>query len=272
MRHVIGNAAVDDIFDGDNGWTGNVQFGLGISNPDIADVSGSNGFEHDNDGSGSGNTPLTAPTFSNITIFGPRTQTTGAINANFKRGAHLRRNARTGLFNSVILGFEPALLLDGSGTVGAAQSGALPIEGTLVTGAVQDVSTTSGAGDTGAALAFFNSRPGNAIAPSTAAAGFGGNVVGAEAGPLAREGVSLSVSPNPATAGAARLRVTLPEATAARLAVYDVLGREVAVVADRAFPEGELMLPLGARLPSGVYVARLQTARGATAVQFTVVR
>ncbi len=272
LRHVIGNAAVDDVFDGDNGWTGNVQFALGISNPDIADVSGSNGIENDNDGSGSGNTPLTAPTFSNITILGPRTQTTGAINANFKRGAHIRRNARTAIFNSVILGFEPGLLLDGSGTVGAAQSGALAVEGTIVTGAVQDVSTTSGAGDTGAALAFFNGRPGNLIASSFAAAGFGGTVVGAESGPLAEAGFRLTVAPNPSTAGTARLTLTLPEATTARLSVYDVLGREVALVADQAFGEGERAFALGTQLPAGVYVARLRTPRGATAVQFTVVR
>ena len=271
MRYVIANAAVDDMFDGDNGWTGNVQFALGVSNPDIADVSGSNGVENDNDASGSANTPLTAPTFSNVTILGPRTQTTGTINANFRRGAHIRRNARTSLFNSVILGFEPGILLDGTGTNGAATSGALALEGMIVSGGVIDQLGTGGA-DSGAALAFYNGRPGNALVASPAAAGFG-SIVEAEAAPLAAAGVRLSVSPNPASAGAARLTVTLPEATAAaRLSVYDVLGREVAVVADQALGEGEQTFALGTQLPAGVYVARLRTASGTTGVQFTVVR
>ncbi len=272
LRHVIATAPVDDMFDGDNGWRGYVQFALGVSNPDLADISGSNGIEHDNDATGTANTPLTQPIFSNLTILGPRTQRpTGTINPNFRRGAHVRRNAQTNLFNSVILGFAPGLLIDGALSNAGTGSGSLDIEGTLVTGAVTDNLGASGA-DTGAALAFFNAQPGNAVLASDAAAGIGSVVVAAEGGPLAEAGFRLSVSPNPATAGTAQLRITLPEATTARLAVYDVLGREVAVVADRAFAEGEQVLPLGAALPSGVYIARLQTARGTTAVQFTVVR
>ena len=271
-RYLIATATVDDMFDGDNGWTGNVQFGLGISDPDIADVSQSNGFEQDNDAGSTGSTPLTAPTLSNISVFGPRTQRpTGNINANFRRAAHLRRNARTSLFNSVLVGFPLGIVLDGSGSVNASSSGALVIQGTLVSGGVTDANT-SVAGDTGVALAYFNSQPGNALVASAAAAGFGSITVAAEPGSISEAGFTLGVQPNPAVSGRATLSVEIPEATAARLSVFDVLGREVAVVADETMAAGARTFALGRDLPAGVYVARLQTARGAAALQFTVVR
>ena len=49
-----------------------VQFGLIVRDPAIADQSQSNGFESDNDGTGSSNLPQTAPIFSNITVIGPK--------------------------------------------------------------------------------------------------------------------------------------------------------------------------------------------------------
>ena len=270
LRHMVGYAQVDDIFDGDNGWRGYVQFGLGVSNPDIADAqSGSNGIEHDNDANGSTATPLTRPIFSNVTILGPRTQRpVDAINPNFRRGAHIRRNARTNLFNSVILGFTPGILLDGALTNGATGTELL-IQNTLVTGGVIDNLGASGV-DSGAALAFFNGQPGNQVLASDAAA-MVGQPVRADEGPLAELNASVSVAPNPSR-GAATLTVALPEAARARLAVYDVLGREVLVVADRTLQAGVQTLALGRSLPAGVYVVRLATAQGTTAVQFTVVR
>ena len=99
--------------------------------------------------------------------------------------------------------------------------------------------------DSGAALAFFNSQPGNALVADAAAAGFA-TVVAAETGPLGEAGFELSVAPNPSTAGAAALRVTLPEASAARLSVFDVLGREVAVVANETLGAGTRTFALGA--------------------------
>lgn len=95
--------------------------------------------------------------------------------------------------------------------------------------------------------------------------------VAAETGPLAELGFRVAVSPNPAR-GAASVTVELPEASAARLSVFDVLGREVTVVANQTMAAGSQTFRVGQTLPAGVYVARLQTSQGVTAVQFTVVR
>ncbi len=81
MLHYRG---LDDEFDTDNGFRGKVQFALGIRDPLVADVSGSNGFESDNDADGSQLTPVTAPVFSNVTLYGPYAVSASAPNSNYQ--------------------------------------------------------------------------------------------------------------------------------------------------------------------------------------------
>lgn len=86
--------------------------------------------------------------------------------------------------------------------------------------------------------------------------------------------VALSAPfPNPARSAGVTVSVDLPEAGPVRLAVYDALGREVAVALDGTLAAGRYPVALDTSgLPSGVYVVRLQ-AGGAVAVQrLTVVR
>ncbi len=78
--------------------------------------------------------------------------------------------------------------------------------------------------------------------------------------------------PNP-FASAATLRFGLAEAGAVRLAVYDVLGREVAVLAEGRAEAGEHEVSFDGRgLPSGVYVWRLETERAPKTGRLTLVR
>ncbi|MBX7127032.1 MAG: Ig-like domain repeat protein, partial [Cyclobacteriaceae bacterium] len=93
-RHLIAYKGIDDDFDTDNGFSGQVQFGLGIRDALIADQSGSNGFESDNDANGSANTPFTNATFSNMTIIGGKATSGTTINIQFQNGAQIRRNSR----------------------------------------------------------------------------------------------------------------------------------------------------------------------------------
>ncbi|MEM7788441.1 MAG: T9SS type A sorting domain-containing protein, partial [Bacteroidota bacterium] len=92
----------------------------------------------------------------------------------------------------------------------------------------------------------------------------------AEAVPAAA--LTLGVAPNP-LADRARVTFALPEAGHVRAAVYDLLGREVAVLADAPFGPGAQSLDLdGARLGAGVYVLRRVAGGRAEAVRFTVAR
>ncbi|MFM8686945.1 MAG: hypothetical protein ACKODJ_10405, partial [Bacteroidota bacterium] len=86
-KYLITHRAWDDDFDTDFGYSGKIQFALSIRDAAIADQSQSNGFESDNDGTGTGNTPITAPLFSNVTIIGPKENGTHA--ALYRRAMHL---------------------------------------------------------------------------------------------------------------------------------------------------------------------------------------
>jgi hypothetical protein len=78
----------------------------------------------------------------------------------------------------------------------------------------------------------------------------------AEGGPNER-GYGLAASPNPVV-GSASVSVTLPTVENARVAVYDVTGREVAVVLDEARTAGTHTVSWDASaLPAGVYLVRL---------------
>ena len=79
-------------------------------------------------------------------------------------------------------------------------------------------------------------------------------------------------APNP-TSGPARVTYAVPEAGPVRLAVYDVRGREVAVLADGPMAPGRYEAAFdGARLAAGVYVLRLSAGGEVVARRAAVVR
>ena len=78
--------------------------------------------------------------------------------------------------------------------------------------------------------------------------------------------------PNP-TSNTARLHFELAAPTDVRLALHDVLGREVAVVADGRFGAGPQTATVDtSRLATGVYLVRLTTPGAVGQTRLTVVR
>jgi len=141
--HLVATYTWDDDFDTDNGFSGKIQFGVAHRYKAIADVSGSNGFESDNDANGSENAPQTKPYFSNMTIVGPITagNSTSGINANFQHGAQIRRNSSMSLINSVIVGFPIGVYIDDTKVAGHktsqnASEGGLVFKNNIIAGAV----------------------------------------------------------------------------------------------------------------------------------------
>ncbi|MEJ2883070.1 hypothetical protein [Pedobacter sp. GR22-6] len=110
--HLLAIDSWDDDFDTDNGFSGKIQFGLAQRLAVTADVSGSNGFESDNDASGSNNTPQTSAVFSNMTILGPVGSGGSSVNANFQHGAQIRRNSAISILNSVFIGYTEGIFYD----------------------------------------------------------------------------------------------------------------------------------------------------------------
>jgi hypothetical protein len=98
-------------------------------------------------------------------------------------------------------------------------------------------------------------------------------IVANEGGPEGPAGFALlPPSPNPVRA-ATTLRATLDAAADVRLAVYDALGREVAVLHEGPLAAGSHAVRFDpAGLPNGLYLARLD-AHGRTSTQrVTVLR
>ncbi|MCB9306624.1 MAG: T9SS type A sorting domain-containing protein [Lewinellaceae bacterium] len=144
-KHLIAYRGLDDDFDCDFGYSGSVQYAFSVRDPQVADISGSNGFEIDNDGNGSTNTPKTKPTFSNVTIVGP--DPAGPVDALYKRAGHLRRNSEPGIFNSVLIGkYEVGFLIDGNACADNATNNLLEIKNTVVAGPTTLLSTNASNG------------------------------------------------------------------------------------------------------------------------------
>ncbi|MDP2304288.1 MAG: T9SS type A sorting domain-containing protein [Ignavibacteria bacterium] len=148
-KYLVAIRAVDDDFDTDFGFRGNVQYGFILRDPNVADISGSNGFESDNDGTGTFNTPRTKPIFSNVTIVGPMSDTSASRNPNYRRGAHIRRSSQTSIYNSIVMGYPTGLLIDGSGTVNSAIGDSMQIRNSIWAGlrAGNSFTTTVGSFD-----------------------------------------------------------------------------------------------------------------------------
>jgi hypothetical protein len=133
-KYLIAHRGWDDEFDTDLGFSGKVQFAIAVRDAAQADVSGSNGFESDNDGTGSTLTPQTKPIFSNVTIIGPKFTTATTVHSNYKRSMHIRRNSSLCVYNSVFSGYPTGLILDGGATQGNATAGSLQIKNTILAG------------------------------------------------------------------------------------------------------------------------------------------
>lgn len=133
-KYLIAFKGWDDDFDTDYGFRGRVQFAVALRDPNIADVSGSNCFESDNDGSGSSNTPITSPVFSNLSYFGPKANSSVTVNSNYKRAMHLRRNTRLKVYNSVFAGHPTGLFIDGTAAQTNATNNDLVVSHTIMSG------------------------------------------------------------------------------------------------------------------------------------------
>ncbi len=144
--HLVAYRGIDDDFDMDNGFSGKLQYGVGIRGAAIADQSGSNGFEIDNDASGTSNTPFTSATVSNFSIIGAKQIASTGISPQFQNGAHLRRNCKVKIYNTLITSYPNGIFVDGNGTLTNAQNNELVLNRVIV-------SAVKGWGDNGFGVA-----------------------------------------------------------------------------------------------------------------------
>ena len=152
-KYLVSLGCWDDDYDTDNGFSGKIQFAVALRDPHISDQSASNGFESDNNSSGSNDAPFTSPVFANITVFGPVANPTNytdqggvkghwdASRTRFQAGLHLRRNTKLSIFNSVIAGWPIGVIVENSGrgdAQGNATRGELNITNCVLAGCVRN--------------------------------------------------------------------------------------------------------------------------------------
>lgn len=116
--HLVAAGGDDDDFDFDFGYTGTIQYAVGLkalnsTHSTSGGSSDANGIESDNDKTGSSAIPRTNPTLRNFTILG-----TSSNNSVLKLGARFRRNSSFDIQNSLIAGFPTGVTNEGgaSGT------------------------------------------------------------------------------------------------------------------------------------------------------------
>lgn len=138
-KHLVSYRCLDDDFDTDNGFSGKVQFGLAVRDPQIADVpavSTSEFFESDNDPTGTLNTPVTSAVFSNMTCIGPlRGSVTNTVDVGHRSRARIRRSSNQKIYNSILTDQATSgLFVDGANCETAAMNGNLKFMNNIVAG------------------------------------------------------------------------------------------------------------------------------------------
>ncbi|WP_188460303.1 hypothetical protein [Marivirga lumbricoides] len=127
--YLIASRNTDDDFDTDQGYSGKIQFGIVLRDPNNFSSLPTNGFESNGD-SDDASGSFTNATFSNFTVIGPiKPGSTAAVNSAYRSGALIRDGSELDLFNSIIVGF-PVYQLELETT--ADFGSAVQVEGTTI--------------------------------------------------------------------------------------------------------------------------------------------
>jgi hypothetical protein len=297
-KHLVSYRNLDDDFDTDYGFSGNIQFGLIVRDPNIADnpaVSTSEGFESDNDATGSTNTPQTNATFSNITAVGPyRGNTANTIAAGYRRGARIRRNSAIDIRNSVFMDFQRGVFIDGTACEGNATNGLILYKNNIVAGNATGKVTERAAASTFAIQAWFAAgmndsiastagiltTPYNYLTPDYRPAGSSPLLTGADfTGMSVGLGIKevsaiagVSLYPNP-TNSDAKLFVDVAQNSTIEVVVMNANGQVMQTVGTKYAEVGTHEFTINATdFAQGLYYAVVRTGDAVKTVKLSVVK
>ena len=206
-------------------------------------------------------TELVLFTDGNVTVVA-NDDADGTVQSQIPAGALAGRGLGAGRYSLCVT-------LAGAGPVNAAGEPIIPVQNNDFE-AVRYPSASSGDFTVASFSAPFDVATG-AYTIELTGVGAGGSV-SSEAGPAAEGPLALAVWPNP-TARTARVGFALEAAADVEVAVYDALGRRVAVVAEGPHAAGAHEVPVPAdALAAGVYVVRVQAGDAVAARMLTVIR
>lgn len=313
-KHLVAYRNLDDDFDTDNGFSGSVQYCLGVRDPQIADnptapvgASTSEGFESDNDPSGTTATPLTSAIFSNVTDIGPlRGNLTATVATGFRRGARIRRNSNLKIVNSILMDHATrGLFVDGSLCEGNANAGTFVFKNNIVAGYGQRATeqgtfniintntfVAANSNDTLPSAANILTTPYNYLAPdyrpavgSIALAGASFTTASIAAATQASTLNCLTTSikqnenliglvslfPNP-TSDLTTLKIETQKSLNLNVVIYDITGKVVLTpITNYTLAGGENKITINtSELNNGVYFVTLSTISGKETVKLVV--
>ncbi len=134
-KHLIALRGTDDDFDTDYGYSGMVQFGVSLRDPNVADVVGkSNCFESDNDSGGTTNTPFTTAIFSNISSFGPKATTSSTCSSFYQAAINVKKNTKLQVYNSVLAGWVNGIKVESENTKANMVSNDIKVRNSVISG------------------------------------------------------------------------------------------------------------------------------------------
>jgi len=287
-KYLISYRTEDDDFDTDNGFSGMVQFGLISRHPDIVETDdAANGFEADNDATGSSSEPFTKAIFSNISAFGPaESATQPATLATYHAGGsamRLRRNVRLQIYNAVFMGWGMGLRLESDGSQTAAQNDQLTVKNSIIAGIRGDKFKEDGSIFDAASLQawFLNASRENLLLENNSdihiAGAFNYNALNFQPAlnsPVqnasywfiptavtemkkAESGIQVKNYPNPFS-GTTHIELKLNEASNVRIVVMSMSGVVVADLQQGELSEGTHRFPFdGSKLPAGMYFGKI---------------
>lgn len=306
-KNLISFRSLDDDFDTDFGYRGRVQYGLIVRDADLSDAAGdSNGFESDNDATGTALFPRTSAIFSNITSIGPKRNGTVSLPAGekFERAFYIRRNSAISIFNSIAASWEKGIYVKDAGTVDNFTTNDTAVFGnnliatditkaiTVDANATQSFYSTFFTADNddstktitqiawvNAFPAALNSTPDYRLqAGSVAATGalfsdpkFAGQVLGINENTTNAIN-NVSLYPNPAR-NVATINFNLAKETFVNANVYDMTGKTVATLYNGQMNSGANTFTVNvSELPAGIYFTTISSNEGSKTVKLVVVK
>ncbi|GAB3493734.1 hypothetical protein GCM10027341_09380 [Spirosoma knui] len=184
VKNAVSYYSFDDDWSADWGYVGNMQFGLAVRNPEVADQSGSNGLELESfDPTATVDvTPVTLvngltrafPVFANLSsfAFSDTPVTTNSVNGTgaYRAGLSLRRNASASIYNSLYYGYPEGIRLEAASTADGLTNGLIDLKGVVLANVLTPV-VGAGAITNEEANAYFSAAGrANQIVPTSALA------------------------------------------------------------------------------------------------------
>lgn len=179
-KNLFAYRTFDDDWTVDWGYAGNVQFGAALRDPDVADQSGSNGFEVENyETDQTADVPAVvpmngytqaAPVFTNFSSFAfpatPVTTNSTKGTGAYRSAVYVRRNSAIGLYNSLFYGYPEGVRVESVSSATGLTGGSIDLRGVVLANTAT-LFTGVGAVISDQVLSYFNTGRSNQVIAST---------------------------------------------------------------------------------------------------------